>query len=187
MRWAIVLLITSLLIAGCGQNAGEPDASNTGANASSPKNAQDGTSKPATSGPCKGVPVERCDIVDPSRTVTIDADDGDVRVRVEVADDMDEMQKGLMGRTALAEDAGMLFVYPEERELSFWMKDTLIPLSIAFMDSEGRIVDIQEMKALDDTPPHYTSAEPARYALEANKGFFAQRGVGVGDRAELPV
>ena len=119
--------------------------------------------------------------------MAIDADAGDVQVRVEVADEMDEMQKGLMGRTALAEDAGMLFVYPEERELSFWMKDTLIPLSIAFMDSEGRIVDIQEMKALDDTPPHYTSAEPARYALEANKGFFAERGVEVGDRAELPV
>jgi len=71
--------------------------------------------------------------------------------------------------------------------LSFWMKDTLIPLSIAFMDSEGRIVDIQDMKALDDTPPHYTSAEPAQYALEVNKGFFAERGVEVGNRARLPV
>ena len=80
----------------------------------------------------------------------------------------------------------MLFVYPDERERSFWMKDTLIPLSIAFMDSEGRIVDIQDMKALDDAPPHYTSAEPARYALEVNEGFFDERGVEVGDRAKLP-
>jgi uncharacterized membrane protein (UPF0127 family) len=47
-------------------------------------------------------------------------------------------------------------------------------------------VDIQDMKALDDTPPHYTSAEPARYALEVNEGFFDERGVEVGDRAELP-
>ena len=121
-------------------------------------------------------------------TVTIEASgDNSVEVRVEIADDEEEMARGLMGRTALAEDAGMLFVYPEERELSFWMKDTLIPLSIAFMDAEGRIVDIQEMKALDDRPPHYTSAEPARYALEANKGFFDERGVEVGDRARLPV
>jgi uncharacterized membrane protein (UPF0127 family) len=185
--WRTAAVVLVLLLAGCGQNAGEPDASNTGGGASSPKNVQDDTSKPATSGPCKGVPVERCDTVNSSQTVAIDADDGDVRVRVEVADDMDEMQKGLMGRTALAEDAGMLFVYPEERELSFWMKDTLIPLSIAFMDAEGRIVDIQDMKALDDRPPHYTSAEPARYALEVNEGFFDERGVEVGDGARLPV
>ena len=122
-----------------------------------------------------------------SGTVRIGTSGGSVEVEVEVADDMDEMRKGLMGRTALAEDAGMLFVYPEERELSFWMRDTLIPLSIAFLDGEGRIVDIQDMRALDDTLPHYTSAEPARYALEVNKGFFDERGVEVGDRAKLPV
>ena len=53
------------------------------------------------------------------------------------------------------------------------MKNTLIPLSIAFVDSEGRIVVIQDMQPLDDVPPHYVSAEPAQYALEANQGFFA--------------
>ena len=67
------------------------------------------------------------------------------------------------------------------------MRNTLIPLSIAYIDSEGRIVDIQDMKALDDDPPHYVSAKPARYALEVNKGFFDERGVEVGDRTELPV
>jgi uncharacterized protein len=185
-RTAAVFLLV-LLLAGCGQNAGEPDASNTGGGDSSPNNQLDDTSKPATSGPCKGIPVERCDTIETSQTVAIDTGDADVRVQVEVADDMDEMQMGLMGRTALAENAGMLFVYPKERELSFWMKDTLIPLSIAFMDSEGRIVDIQDMKALDDKPPHYASAEPARYALEVNEGFFDERGVEVGDRARLPV
>ena len=179
--------MVSLTLAGCGQNAGgQNDSNSDDGGGSSSKNIQD-TSKPATSGPCKGIPVERCDIIDTSQTVTIETGDADVRVQVEVADDMDEMAKGLMGRTALAEDAGMLFVYPEERELSFWMRDTLIPLSIAFMDGEGRIVDIQDMKALDDRPPHYTSAEPARYALEVNVGFFDERGVEVGDRAKLPV
>ncbi len=165
--WKTTAAVLVLLLAGCGQNAGEPDASNTDRGDSSPRNQQD-------------------DTIDASQTVAINTGDADVRVRVEVADDMNEMAKGLMGRTALAEDAGMLFVYPEERELSFWMRDTLIPLSIAFMDGEGRIVDLQDMEALDDTPPHYTSAEPARYALEVNKGFFDERGVEVGDRARLP-
>jgi uncharacterized membrane protein (UPF0127 family) len=122
------------------------------------------------------------------RTVTIDASGGEeVEVRVEIADTDAERQRGLMGRTALPEDQGMLFVFGGEQELSFWMRNTLIPLSIAFMDSEGRIVDIQDMKPLDDDPPHYVSAEPSRYALEVNRGFFEERGIEVGDRAELPV
>jgi len=122
------------------------------------------------------------------RTVTIDASRGkEVEVRVEVADTEPERELGLMGRTALPEDRGMLFVFDEEQELSFWMKDTLIPLSVAFMDSGGRIVDIQDMKPLDDDPPHYVSAEPAQYALEVNQGFFEERGIKVGDSARLPV
>jgi len=182
MRRTIVLLMTSLLIAGCGGTdpggpaGGSRGGVSSGADAGG-SGGEGGTAMettPRASSPAYG-------------TVRIGASGGSVEVEVEVADDMDEMQKGLMGRTALAEDAGMLFVYPEERELSFWMKDTLIPLSIAFMDDEGRIVDIQDMKALDDKPPHYTSAEPARYALEVNEGFFDERGVEVGDTARLPV
>ena len=119
--------------------------------------------------------------------VTIHASSGaKVRVRVEIADDDAERARGLMHRTALAEDRGMLFDFEGEQELSFWMRNTFIPLSIAFMDSEGRIVDIQDMKPLDDDPPSYESAEPAQYALEVNQGFFEERGVEVGDRAELP-
>jgi uncharacterized protein len=120
-------------------------------------------------------------------TVTIDASGGEeVEVRVEIADDASERARGLMHRTALAENRGMLFVFPDEEVLSFWMKNTLIPLSVAFIDSEGRIVDIQDMKPLDDEPPSYVSSEPARYALEVNQGFFEEHGVKVGDRAELP-
>lgn len=120
-------------------------------------------------------------------TVTIETSGSEkVRIRVEIADDLIEQSRGLMNRTALGEERGMLFVYDDERERSFWMKNTLIPLSIAYIDSEGRIVDIQDMKPLDDDPPHYVSAEPARYALEVNEGFFDQRGVEVGDSAKLP-
>jgi len=122
-----------------------------------------------------------------TQIVTIEASGGDeVEVQIEVADDYAERQRGLMERIALGQDRGMLFVFDGEEELSFWMKGTLIPLSIAYMDSEGRIVDIQDMKPLDDEPPHYVSAEPAMYALEVNQGFFDERGVEVGDRAELP-
>ena len=110
----------------------------------------------------------------------------EVRVRVEIADNAFERARGLMYRTVLAEDRGMLFIYDAEQKLSFWMKNTFIPLSIAFIDSEGRIVDIQDMKPLDDDPPHYVSAKPAQYALEVNQGFFEERGVKVGDRPELP-
>ncbi len=121
------------------------------------------------------------------RKVTIAASGGEkVKLRVEIADSPAEQQRGLMDRTALGKNRGMLFVFEGEQTLSFWMKNTLIPLSIAYIDSEGRIVDLQEMKALDDEPPHYVSAEPAKYALEANKGFFEDHGVEVGDTAKLP-
>ena len=125
--------------------------------------------------------------VSPLPTLTINSVGGRVPVGVEVADTDAERQAGLMGRTVLPEDAGMLFVFEGEQTLSFWMKDTLIPLSIAYIDAEGRIVDIQDMQPLDDVSPHYVSAEPARYALEVNQGFFEERGVMVGDTLELPV
>ena len=178
MRQTAVLLALVMLLAGCGQDSRglgrtgkkEADAPRTVLREGSSRSGNTPSQAPA------------------SETVFIDTSDKDsVTVRVEIADDAEEMARGLMGRTALAEGAGMLFAYPEERELSFWMKNTLIPLSIAFMDSQGRIVDIQDMEALDDTPPHYASAEPARYALEVNKGFFDERGVEVGDRVRLPI
>jgi uncharacterized membrane protein (UPF0127 family) len=118
-------------------------------------------------------------------TVTIDASGGEeVEVSVEIADTDAERQRGLMERTALDEERGMLFVFEEEQELSFWMRNTLIPLSIAYIDSDGRIVDIQDMEPLDESG--HPSAEPAQYALEVNQGFFEERGVEVGDRVDLP-
>ena len=118
-------------------------------------------------------------------TVTIINSLGEmVPVQVQIADTAVELQAGLMGRTALAQDAGMLFVFDQEQLLSFWMKDTLIPLSIAFIDSQGRIVDIQDMQPLDETS--HPSAAPAQYALEVNQGFLGERGIMVGDTVELP-
>jgi uncharacterized protein len=122
---------------------------------------------------------------DESSTVAIDASSGQrVEVEVEIADDYAERRRGLMERTELAENAGMLFVFDSEEQLSFWMRNTLIPLSIAYIDAEERIIDIQDMQPLDETG--HPSAEPAMYALEVNQGFFDERGVRVGDGVELP-
>jgi uncharacterized protein len=118
-------------------------------------------------------------------TVTIEASGGqEVEVQVEIADDAAEQQRGLMERTELGENSGMLFVYQEEQQLSFWMRNTLIPLSIAYIDADGQIVDIQDMQPLDETS--HPSAEPAQYALEVNQGFFEEHGVQVGDTVEVP-
>ncbi len=134
------------------------------------------------------IPADAGNEASPLPTLTINSVGGRVPVGVEIADTDAERQTGLMGRTVLPEDAGMLFVFEgEQAALSFWMRDTLIPLSIAYIDAQGRIVDIQDMEPLDDVPPHYVSAEPARYALEVNQGFFEERGVTVGDLVELPV
>ncbi|HET7479874.1 MAG TPA: DUF192 domain-containing protein [Rubrobacteraceae bacterium] len=162
----IVVIAALLLLAGCG---GGPGDSSRGADTTK-------ASAGETTGPTSGL-----------RTVTIDASGGEkVKIRVEIADTPAEQEKGLMFRKSLGKDRGMLFVFPDEQVRSFWMKNTLIPLSIAYIDSDGRIIDLQEMKALDDQPPHYVSAGPARYALEANKGYFEEHGVKVGARAELP-
>jgi uncharacterized membrane protein (UPF0127 family) len=91
---------------------------------------------------------------------------------VEIADTPDERARGLMYREALDADSGMLFVWPADTGSGFWMKDTLIPLSIAFIDSGGVIVDIQDMEPLDETL--HRSPEPYRWAVEANQGYSWQ-------------
>jgi uncharacterized membrane protein (UPF0127 family) len=111
---------------------------------------------------------------------------GGTTVTVEVADDEGERAMGLMYRDHLDADAGMLFVYPDALERRFWMKDTRVPLAIAFLAADGTIVRIAEMKPLDrNTTP---SGAPAMYALEMNKGWFTAHGVKQGDRVgRLPV
>ena len=103
---------------------------------------------------------------------------------IEVAVTPEERQRGLSGRESMPVDAGMLFVFEEERVLSFWMRETLIPLDIVFIDGEKRIVDIQTMVPELDVPTGdltvYLSSEPAMYALEVNAGVAAELGLMVG-------
>lgn len=106
---------------------------------------------------------------------------GDHSIKVEITQTSTEQARGLMYRREMARDQGMLFAYPDERVLSFWMKNTFIPLSIAFLDTEGRILRIAHMKPQDLTP--HSSIQPARYALEMNHGWFEKAGVRAGDHA----
>jgi len=104
-------------------------------------------------------------------------------IRVEVARTPEERAQGLMGRTHLGREDGMLFIFEDEGYHSFWMKDTLIPLSIAFIDREGRIVHITDMKPL--TLTSHTPPKPILYALEMNQGWFSKNGIKVGDRVKF--
>jgi len=101
-------------------------------------------------------------------------------LQVEVVDTPEAMRRGVMYRKELERDRGMLFVYEKENRLSFWMANTSIPLSIAFISTDGTIVDIQDMAPFDTTP--HISAVPALYALEVNQGWFREKGVRVGDK-----
>ena len=88
-----------------------------------------------------------------------------------------------MNRDKLDWNSGMLFVFEDERVLSFWMKDTKIPLSIAFIDKNGKVTDIFDMKPY--SLEAVTSTEKCRYAIEANIGFFDESGLTVGDTVDL--
>ena len=97
-----------------------------------------------------------------------------------------EREVGLMGRTALDADAGMVFLFDGTTTASFWMKDTLIPLSIAFWGTDGRIVGILDMEPCEADPcPTFNPGVPYVGALEANLASFADRGVAVGDTVRL--
>jgi uncharacterized membrane protein (UPF0127 family) len=105
------------------------------------------------------------------------------RIRLEVADDFEERQQGLMFRTELDEDAGMIFVFTDESPRSFWMKNTLIPLDVVYISSELIIVDIKTMPPCGEQPicPSYPSQAASRYAVEMNAGTAGDLGMQVGD------
>jgi uncharacterized membrane protein (UPF0127 family) len=113
-----------------------------------------------------------------TRTTTIKV--GSHALRVEVVATDAERQKGLMFREKLGRNDGMLFVFDEPAYHSMWMKNTLIPLSVAFVDAKGEILNVLDME------PHSLdtrmAAGPASYAIETNRGWFAERGLKAGDR-----
>jgi uncharacterized membrane protein (UPF0127 family) len=97
------------------------------------------------------------------------------RIEAEVASTDPNRQLGLMNRKAMPVQHGMLFVFPQDNTHCMWMRNTLLPLSVAFMDGEGKIINIEDMQP--QTEDNHCARRPARYALEMNLGWFAQRGI----------
>jgi len=105
---------------------------------------------------------------------------GGFPITVEVVSSKEEQAQGLMGRTSLDPDSGMLFSYDHPQVLSFWMKDTTVPLSIAFIDPSGRVSELHDLRPNDES--HVQSSSPCRWALEANRGWFDERRIHVGSK-----
>jgi uncharacterized membrane protein (UPF0127 family) len=101
------------------------------------------------------------------------------RIEAEVAANNPDRMQGLMERKTMPVHRGMLFVFSQEAQHCMWMKNTFLPLAVAFIDASGRILNIEEMKP--QTENNHCAAKPARYALEMNAGWFAQRGIKRGD------
>lgn len=109
--------------------------------------------------------------------------EGSPRLSIEVARTPEERGRGLMGRESLPADGGMLFVYQQLSHSRFWMKNTLVPLSIAFIAADGTILGILDMEP--QTEESHGIDEPYMYALEANQGWFEEHDVETGQHAEI--
>ena len=103
---------------------------------------------------------------------------GIYRIQAEVASTQQARQVGLMNRTSMPTDSGMLFIFDQKATHCFWMSNTKIPLAIAFLADDGKIVNIEEMQA--ETLNNHCSKAPVRYALEMNRQWFSQRAIGPG-------
>jgi uncharacterized membrane protein (UPF0127 family) len=104
---------------------------------------------------------------------------GNTSLFAEVADTPETSANGLMFRDSLPENRGMLFVFEKPKTVSFWMRNTKIPLSIAYLDSTGKILEIGSLKPLDETPVASRSSD-ILFALEVNNGWFAHHGISTG-------
>lgn len=168
---ALVVLAVLLGAAACGGEESSPPTTTVSGEGSEAATTEPTTTEPEASGP----------------VVLIETAGGDeVVVAVEVADSAEERQVGLMGRESLPDDAGMIFLFDEDTSGGFWMKDTLIPLSIAFADADGTIVSVLDMEPCEADPCEiYDPGVPYRSALEVNQGAFSRWGVAEGDRLTL--
>ena len=111
------------------------------------------------------------------------------KIVVEIADTDEKRQQGLMYRKTLGTDEGMLFIFPDEHYLSFWMKNTFVPLTIGYFNKNGVLVDLKDMAAFGKKPgdpPTYQSSRPAKYALEMNQGWFQTNKIGLGSTLKVP-
>ena len=104
---------------------------------------------------------------------------GAAELTVEIADEKRELQTGMMHRTTMPKNEGMLFVFPKQHQTGFWMKNTTVPLSIAYIDRASRVIEIYDLHPLNTQPVESRSAL-VKYALEVNQGWFAKNGIQTG-------
>ena len=116
------------------------------------------------------------------RELAIEGRGGKVTIRAEIALTSAQLAQGLMYRKELKDGNGMLFIFERDQILSFWMKNTLVPLSIAYIASDGRILEIHDMEPGNLNPVQ--SSRSARYALEVPRGWFSRAGLEPGDRLD---
>ncbi len=171
---AVLLMMLVIWTAGCATDESPTSASSTSA---SPASAS------STGNALKGNIASGGSTAYQSRVVFHPSDGSEAALLIEIARTTQERATGLMDRSTLAPDAGMIFVWDKPVRDSFWMKNTYIPLSIAFISPDGTIVDIQDMQALSVE----THSPPVNYiyAVEANQGWFTAHGVKAGDNAEF--
>jgi hypothetical protein len=171
----------AVVAAACSSPSTEPDAAS---------GAQGGTDRPSAGAQASDQP----GLLEPSEpygitTVTLSPPDGTETFRLEVYDAYwpATRQKGLMGRAELPDGTGMVFRYPDDHNGGFWMKDTLIPLSIAYFDAQGIVGTVLDMEPCTADPcPGYPPTRPYRGTLEVKQGYFAEIGLTEGWRVELP-
>jgi uncharacterized membrane protein (UPF0127 family) len=116
--------------------------------------------------------------------VRLEQNGASATVSIEVAATTEQRQRGLMFREALPEDAGMLFLFPFEVHTGFWMRNTKVPLDIAYIGADGRVQEIRAAKPLDETV--LTPTDAYLYVLEVNQGWFQRHSLGVGAKVTLP-
>jgi hypothetical protein len=115
--------------------------------------------------------------------ITINTSEGRINIMAEIARTDEQRQRGLMFREEVKDGEGMLFIFEHDQLLSFWMKNTLVPLSIAYIAHNGMIMEIFDMEPGDLTPVH--SNFPVRYALEVPQNWFSRVGIGPWDRLDI--
>lgn len=115
----------------------------------------------------------------PYRMPVVELEAGGQRIDAELARTEPERERGLMHRTVMPENHGMLFVFEQPAQYCFWMRNTLIPLTVAFLDEDGKVADLADMEPRDERS--HCPSRPVRHALEMNQGWFDAHGVKVGD------
>ncbi|HEX6256348.1 MAG TPA: DUF192 domain-containing protein [Euzebyales bacterium] len=172
MTIRLLLPLCALVLAAC---AGAADVTTSDAERTARPSATTGTGGPLQ--PSEGFDVSEVTFSDGERRVVMP---------VLVADNRSLRATGLMFRTDLPAEAGMLFVYEEPVEGGFWMKNTLLPLTIAFVGQDGTVQQLVDMEPCDAEPcPSYAPDAPYVHAVEANQGYFATRGIAPGWTMEV--